>query len=77
MVVPTDSEYVASRLAGSEFEFTAEAPVMDQDPKKAADSVISVYDGSMLHGFVGPYWGSGVGAEALWVMRNGDIERKM
>ncbi len=55
MVVPTDSEYVASRLAGSEFEVTAEAPVMDQDPKKAADSVIPVYNGSMLHGSTGPY----------------------
>ena len=42
MVTPTESEYVASMLDGPEFQITAEAPVMDQDPRKAADSVISV-----------------------------------
>lgn len=77
MVVPTDSEYVASMLAGSEFEVTADAPVIDQDPRKAADSVTSVMSGSMLQGSVVPIWGSGAGAEALRVMKNGHIERKM
>ena len=64
MVVPTDSEYVASRLAGSEFDTTADAPVILQDPRKAADSLISVYTGSVLQGSVTP-WGSGAGAAAL------------
>lgn len=76
MVVPTDSEYVASRLDGSEFETTADAPVIDQVPRKAADSWMLVYFGSMLHGSVTP-WGAGAGAGTLRVMRNEDIERKM
>ena len=56
---------MASILAGSEFEVTADAPVIDQDPRKAADSVTSVMSGSMLQGSVVPVGGSGAGAEAL------------
>ena len=52
MVVPTDSEYVASRLAASEFDVTADAPVILQDPRKGADTLTSVYSGSVLQGSV-------------------------
>lgn len=77
MVVPTDSEYVASMLDGSEFEITADAPVIDQDPRNAAVSVIFVYNESVLHGSEFPNWGSGEGAEELRALRNRHIERKM
>ena len=69
---------MASRLAGSEFEMTADAPVMDQDPRKGADSLISVYIWSSLHWSTSAAsWGAGAGAEVLWAIRSWEIERKV
>ena len=67
---------MASRLAGSEFEVTADAPVIDQAPSQGADSWMSENDEAMLHGSL-LYWGAGAGAETLRVMRNAEIESKM